>query len=134
MSGNGIYIAPSHLPPSRLSQNDMEIILQNQIRAQNMRDAMGLRTENVYNRTIARATVKMGNWFEEQAYWDAMEARDGELDTTNNIIANPLVISKENYTTTNRDYGSTINDADVVVDRTFCAKSHQFEDDTKMYN
>lgn len=30
------FLMPSHLPPSRLSENDMQIILQNQGRTQQM--------------------------------------------------------------------------------------------------
>ena len=126
---------PSHLPPSRLSENDMQIILQSQGRVQQMQQYAYERHENIYNRGIHRPNVLMGNWFEEQNYWDAMEDRDVDMDT-NSIIANPLVVSKDNYHTSNEEYGSTIKDADVDGARAsgHMLLSHDFENRDRLHH
>ncbi|CAL5985234.1 Conserved_hypothetical protein [Hexamita inflata] len=124
------FVPKQTLPPTKLSQNDMRLIVNDQKQRGELLTLNRERNENIYNRQVQRANVKVGNWFEEQQYWDAMEARDCEYDNANSIISNPLVISKELYVTANTDYGK-FGKENIVADKTHMRTKCEFENKEK---
>lgn len=88
--------------------------------------------EAMFNRQVARSQVKIGNWFEEQEYWDALEARDGEMWSASSIIADPTVDARKMFTTSNSVYGSGIKDEDVKLDNRYTKKAREFNNTEKI--
>lgn len=92
------------------------------------------RNMNVYNKQVMRSRVKIGNWFEEQEFWDALEERDAESVCAGSVLADPTVDPKQMFVTTSSVYGSKIKPEDIRLDQTHTRKVMPFTDDERVSN
>lgn len=128
------YAAKSFLPASKLTDSEMEMILQRQAVLDAAKAETRERNMNVYNKQVARSRVKIGNWFEEQEYWDALEERDAESVCVGSVLADPNVDPRKTFVTTSSVYGSKIRPEDVKLDTTHTRKVRPFTDDERVHN